>query len=574
MCIPFFVQDVSSEGLRVVLDAMYTGKVLLSESTICDTLTVAHHLQFQPLLNVCEEYFVKHLSPSNCLEFLETGERLCLDLVIKESRSYILKNFSSVSQEETYLDMGKDDLVSYLGADNLLCEEGEVAEAVIKWLDHSDERLVHAKEIAGKVRFGLLTMEQLVHFGKKVPAADTLLSFSRTLEKKKASDDKDATDSDPTCNWPEYEPRGIRTYAMIIRKRTNPHRWANDGSTDKIAFLNEVMAEKAMKFEGWYDSNGQYPLLDSSVVSFVHNHFWYIYGVVTPEYVNFMARYDSRKNKWSQMHGDENVALGRAGFQLGDRLYIVGGSQICQEWDEGVDKEIGALPLVNQAYHVFDIKTSEMRCKGWSAMPYCATFAAACEHNGVGYFIGGYGLNESVHRGAEFDDALCDYQANVFACVIDGDSETWTQKKSLNRPRYGATAGSIGDYVVVVGGLVEQRNQPEEASELYDPRTDQWSFMKGDPTISQAIKVPTLTGFGVLKSESYPLQYFDVDEEGKVISYRKESQPAVGWMPGKDHWAYIIGSLLTVAPLVMMPNKKAESRYKLKESFLTLVKRT
>ena len=69
------LNGMSSLGLKCVLDAIYTGELLLSEENVCDVLPVASLLQLNQIIKHCEIFLYKNVSTQDCLSFLSVAEK-------------------------------------------------------------------------------------------------------------------------------------------------------------------------------------------------------------------------------------------------------------------------------------------------------------------------------------------------------------------------------------------------------------------------------------------------------------------------------------------------------------------
>ena len=72
---PIVLPTITSEGLRRVLDYMYSGRLILSKDTVYDVLIVTHMLQLPDVLSSCTEFLISELSLENCFQTLEVAEK-------------------------------------------------------------------------------------------------------------------------------------------------------------------------------------------------------------------------------------------------------------------------------------------------------------------------------------------------------------------------------------------------------------------------------------------------------------------------------------------------------------------
>ncbi len=556
-------QDIPSAGLQLILDAIYKGSVELFEGNICDAIAASHHIQYTPLLGACEKYLLDTMNPQKCMTYRTLALNHDMGKVADSIDKFILKEFSEVCLTESFLRLTQGELCRYLEKDELIAEEGEVFEAIRRWIVHNKADDDQKRELARLLRWGLI---KLINPDQMNAVLDTLPCLEEAVDgcrdPKKGPVNQLLKTLHPHCR-----PRGEKTYAMLLRGRSNPYLYWNNGQRDKLAFLREEQIGDKTEFVGWHAPPPR-PFLDSSVHSFVINDLWFLFGVDNDYEYSFMC-FDGRSSKWLECSSPKaDLAVGTYGFLVGTKIVVGGGKFVSAEANQK-----GQRPEIVDQVSVFDLTTGS-----WEEMSPehpGLLFAATCAFQGQGYVIGGQRYFDESASEEELEPADPPLEGYAFSKSVHSynpDEGAFVTRTPLHLARYHASAGAVGDYILVVGGLVHSK-QPDYACEVYSPRSNQWTFATGDTNISDGLVVPTTSGFAILKGESFPLQYFDVDSEGKVTTYKKLSEPAVKWMPGKDHWAYIEGNVMTLAVLTMLPNKSTSWNYKVKETSITLVKR-
>ena len=64
------LHGMSSDGLKCVLDLIYTAELSLTAENVCDVLSVASLLQLNDTVKHCGRFLVSIVSEQNCLSFL------------------------------------------------------------------------------------------------------------------------------------------------------------------------------------------------------------------------------------------------------------------------------------------------------------------------------------------------------------------------------------------------------------------------------------------------------------------------------------------------------------------------
>ncbi len=123
----YIFQGVSSQGLDVMIKAIYTGHFKLTVNNISDVLIAAHFLQMSNILPSCNQFMKDSMSSENCLQYLKLAEVYMQDAdLINHSEQCLLKNFKTVSEKQAFLDVSKDALCRYLSSDLIQCPEMEI----------------------------------------------------------------------------------------------------------------------------------------------------------------------------------------------------------------------------------------------------------------------------------------------------------------------------------------------------------------------------------------------------------------------------------------------------------------
>ena len=551
--------------MEIVLQAIYKGKVELCEDNIFDTVSASHHLQYQPLLDVCQNYLIDTIDHKNCTSYRYLAELHDMTFIVSYIDQYILDHFKEFRLTDGFLQLSKDDLSRYLQDDALIADEIEVFKGLQSWISHDESREEFRDEIANLLRYGLLDDDDV---------GNEMIETFPSLKTKIAADLCDDTDDSEreTTNLmlkkgKAHCCRGYKTYAMLLRKRSHPSKYSHSGEDDSLVFLKEKETKGKTQFEGWHVTTPA-PFLDNSVHSFVYNNYWFLFGIESEEYSYSFLCFDCRRQAWLMLDAPvSQTAVGTYGFLLGNKICIGAGSQVAEGLDNKSDK-----PYIIDDASVFNISTSE-----WSEIsgrkPGIA-FAACCEYKGDGYIVGGYQRREDIddpdESAFQIDSPWDEYVISKSVFVYKPDTEEYIKKTPLNSARYHASVGVLGDHILVVGGLDGDSRGPEIAYELYSPQVDQWTYIRGDHRIFDAILIPTPNGFAVKKDEIYPLLYFEMDAKGNVNTYQKLSRQPVRWDPGRDHWADIERKVMTVAILTMLPQNTGW-KYKAKETRIGLI---
>ena len=324
--------------MEIVLQAIYEGKVELCEGNIFDTVSACHHLQYQPLLDVCQNYLTDTVDHRNCTSYRYLAELHDMTSVVNFIDRYILDHFKEFRLTNGFLQLSRNDLVRYLQDDALIADEMEVFKGLQSWICHDESREEYRDEIGNLLRYGLLDDDD-------DDARNEMIETFPSLKTKIVADLCDDTDdSDRETTNPvlkkgkAYRCRGYKTYAMLLRKRSDPFYYSHTGEDDSLVFLREKEVKGETQFDGWQAAIPG-PFLDNSVHSFVYNNYWFLFGVESEEYSYSFLCFDCKKQQWLMLDvPDSHTAVGTYGFLLGFKICIGAGSQVDEELDSKLDK--------------------------------------------------------------------------------------------------------------------------------------------------------------------------------------------------------------------------------------------
>ncbi|XP_050342452.1 kelch-like ECH-associated protein 1B isoform X3 [Nymphalis io] len=178
------LQGVCPSAMAWLVYFMYTGKVRITEVTVCQLLPAATMFQISNVIDACCAFLERQLDPSNAIGIANFAEQHgCADLKQKANQ-FIERHFTQVCQEEEFLQLTAQELICLIRKDELnVREEREVYNAVLSWVKFDeDRRYPRMEHILQAVRCQYLTpsflKEQMSTCSvlKKVPACREYLA--------------------------------------------------------------------------------------------------------------------------------------------------------------------------------------------------------------------------------------------------------------------------------------------------------------------------------------------------------------------------------------------------------------
>ncbi|MGB7156919.1 MAG: kelch repeat-containing protein [Tepidisphaeraceae bacterium] len=228
--------------------------------------------------------------------------------------------------------------------------------------------------------------------------------------------------------------------------------WSTNGTTTFIEFPTDI-AWKAV---------APSPVERAEALGGVYNDKLYVFGglFTPPGQILGMTRsdvYNPATNKWTRL-ADMPEKVTHAGVvRVGDVFWFVGG-YVGDHPGPGYD-------------HVWKYDVSENAWSRGPDLPANRGAGSAVLIDNKIHFVGG--LDET--RGAD--------KADHWVLDLDEQSEGWKRRKSLPAARNHTSAVSLGGYMYVIGGQLDEEELQEPLSSVYryDPETDDWDRMKDLP---------------------------------------------------------------------------------------------
>ena len=156
-------ESISPDVLKILLDSIYTGDLLVDEESVSKVLAAADHLQVVSAVHQCCNFLLTKFVKIR-FDF-ETYCRIwgiALSYGLKDlqdaAECAVAKMYKDVCESKEFLThIGGNQLVSLLSRDDLnKPSETFVFKSVMQWINHEkEERMAVAAKVIGAVRLGL-----------------------------------------------------------------------------------------------------------------------------------------------------------------------------------------------------------------------------------------------------------------------------------------------------------------------------------------------------------------------------------------------------------------------------------
>ncbi|KAG9469188.1 hypothetical protein GDO78_021087 [Eleutherodactylus coqui] len=480
------LKNVSAKGLQNVLDFIYSNRLHLSWNNVEDTLKAAEVLLVREAVKLCFRFLEDGLNQDTCLNVLQIAKSHGPKELKEKARGYVGHHYQHVPSHLGDLNLvDKGTLCEILDREDVPgCTELDLFRMALSWLQHDDARWKEAADVLRRIRFPLISLEDLQKYVREAPIMKTDSSCFRYLQE--ALKYHSQVFAQPT----------LRCDGAIIRS-----------SSDKLLVLGGRTNNNQVLGSIWVQSDDGSSWSElGEMCSAVYNHcvavindFLYVIGGQTSfdplgkHPSNEVFRFDPRSNSWLQVAG---MLERRTRFHtevIGDRVIAVGGGSL-----------LGQLIQSVEEYYPADNKWE------YSApFPIPVADHAGTTHKGIVYISGGYSTSKTLNEVYSYLPRL----------------KRWVVNRAMMFARCDHGMAAIGDKIFCIGGRT--LNAAEEwihvnETEYYCPATDQWSALTLSPFDCCQFSITThnsklfITGGGSLRRMNKEDGVFVYDPETKA----------------------------------------------------------
>uniref|UniRef100_A0A8C7YGC5 Kelch-like family member 30 n=1 Tax=Oryzias sinensis TaxID=183150 RepID=A0A8C7YGC5_9TELE len=461
------LHDVNPDILGCLLDFAYTGKLTINQSNVEGLICTSSQLQFQTVRTVCSRYLQHQIDATNCLGILEFGEIHGCPEVVAKAWAFLLGNFEAVQQDEEFLLMEKDRLVSCLSDEGLqVRSECTRVEAVLKWVGHRKEsRLCYLPELLTFSRVSLLGPNYLADNLLKhslIQACTSCRDFVERIHRQKMDLAPECSDQDN----PQSPQPNLQEVLFVMGGRSldeSDNEEESDEDEDRDPRLQRIMSANCAfyntKTKKWHELPN-FPNPDKWGYSLVSlNNDVYVTGGSRGSNTNTWSttetwKYVTKEGRWVTVAPMLRPRTNHTSATLNGEIYVIGGTT-----SERVEVE---------HYDPYN-NTWTLTCP---ALKYVTNFTATACHGKL-YVIGSCAVK---------------FNALTMQCynpVIDSWISVWSSfiPKYLSSPRATCMDGTI--YLVA-------DNTKKVYS--YDPEANIWQKVQQVHTLHENGGLVTLSG--------------------------------------------------------------------------------
>ena len=204
--------EFDPDSIEELLNFLYTGEVGITEANAEELMVVADYFDIPNLRELCAEFLIISLKPSNCLSTQMLADRYRHELLFEAATDYTCNNLSAIWHTEEFVSLDIAEVKELFSGERLAIKtqkgEEEVFEGIKAWVKHDFEnRESYFDELFRFVRLSAMS----INFILDVISRDEFVSRSHechTLVTKVLSVADEERD----------EPRGVTESIVLVSK--------------------------------------------------------------------------------------------------------------------------------------------------------------------------------------------------------------------------------------------------------------------------------------------------------------------------------------------------------------------
>ncbi|XP_003247935.1 ring canal kelch homolog [Acyrthosiphon pisum] len=488
------MRQLDSSALQLLVNFIYSGKILVTEKNVQVLLSASNLLQLQEVKDACCDFLKSQLCPKNCIDINALADLYNCTELLTSSELYIQQHFSEVVEGDEFLSLSSEQVFKLISSDGLkVPSEENVFECVIRWVKHDlGSRKCILPQLMEHVRLPLTSKNYILTKVVKEPLinnclkckdyviealhfhllnnSDDLIPFtqiSRIKSRQYSGFDKVifvvggiGISANSSTEW--YDPKINRWQIgpkMITPRRSVGLAVVKNNSVFAVGgFYNNSLHCSVDVLDLSSESPCWKPTIDMSVkrgllgVGVIDNCVYAVGGFDGESCLNSVEVFDSVTQKWRMV---SSMSTRRSSVGIGvlnNLLYAVGGYSGYSEH---------RLNCV-ECYH-----PSIDRWTPIAKMSVCRSAVGVGVLDGVMYAVGGY-------DGIEVHSSVEAYRPST------GD---WTNIADMHLCRQNAGVVAFDGLLYVVGG--SDGTSTLDSVEFYNPDTNTWTMVTATMNIAR-----------------------------------------------------------------------------------------
>ncbi|KAF5279209.1 hypothetical protein FQR65_LT03456 [Abscondita terminalis] len=145
------LNGLTAKGFKIVLDYMYTARLVLDQSNVQDVLSAANHIQIQLVVYACCTYLQNQIEIENCVDIANIAENYCLSHLKNRTYMFMSAHLIEFSNSHEFYRLSMHQLKTLLTCDYPVnCSEGDILQIVLNWFLNveSPEKQLRIKNVS------------------------------------------------------------------------------------------------------------------------------------------------------------------------------------------------------------------------------------------------------------------------------------------------------------------------------------------------------------------------------------------------------------------------------------------
>ncbi|XP_007538004.1 kelch-like protein 4 [Erinaceus europaeus] len=473
------MEGIDPNALNSLVQYAYTGVLQLKEETVENLLTAACLLQLTQVIEVCSNFLIKQLHPSNCLGIRSFGDVQGCTELLSVAHKYTMENFTEVLKNQEFLQLPANEISKLLCSDDInVPDEETIFHALMQWVGHDVQaRQRDLAMLLSYIRLPFLSPQLLADLENSSMFTDDLECQKLLMEAMKYH------------LLPERRP-------LMQSPRTKPRK-STVGSLYAVGGMDSMKGTTTiekydLRTNSWLHIGTMCGHRLQFGVAVIDNKLYVVGGRDGLKTLNTVECLNPVGKIWTVMPPMSTHRHGLGVATLGGPMYAVGGHDgwsylnTVERWDpEGRQwnyvasmttprSAVGVVALNNKIYAIGGrdgsscLKSMEYFDPHTNKWNLCAPMSkrrggvGVATYNGLLYVVGGH------------DAPAPNHCSRLSDCVerYDPKTDSWSTVAPLNVPRDAVAVCSLGDKLYVVGGY--DGHTYLNTVESYDTQKDEW----------------------------------------------------------------------------------------------------
>jgi len=477
---------VAANGLKLLLEFVYTGKLELMPENIQEVLACAAQLQVKSVVSLCARYLDTNLDLENAVDILTLADTFTLHKLRHNVLRFLSENLKQFCKTPEFQRLDSSQISSLLNSNfPINMSESDVLAAAAAWIEHDlSSRLRWADQVVDAVRLVDIPSRDIVGMMDR-PALKTVKDKLAALER-----------LSPLRQSDTYKMVNSRGMEMAVVKVGG---FGPSGITNSISYYHTNSKDVGV----WRHLTSVPHVECCNVgVAVLHNLLYVVGGCFNQglqENIHpFGFCYNPRQDKWATISA---MVRERCRFTLtecGGKLYAIGGCSESIEMEDDVSVEVycpdidswqvtARLPGGNRSQHasakrrerivvsggldhdtvldtVLEYRPQEDSWSSLTRMPRPRADHTMVVYDDMLYFVGGWRDSE--------EGRILIPEVDRYDVLAD----RWTVETTVPTPRFHAGVTKVGGKLFVIGGFLDDDmfDRATGVTDCYDLNTGQW----------------------------------------------------------------------------------------------------